>query len=156
MNLSHEIAEALASALSLRASANACGPEHGALKFRLVHAAESLDAMVALAVRGLDRIAEIEQQLTTPTAGGTAPGGRRTHQARDDGGAIDMPTSALTIAGAGALGSEDCELILRALDVLDGLMRDELVNKQQAALINIRSRLLIVRAKMSAIQGLQS
>jgi hypothetical protein len=51
-----QIAEARASALSLRASAKACMPDQGALKFRLMRAAESLDATVLLAMRGFDRI----------------------------------------------------------------------------------------------------
>lgn len=68
MNAMHDIAEARATALSLRASAKACTSEQGALKFRLTRAAESLDAMVLLAVRGLDRIEELEQQLTAATS----------------------------------------------------------------------------------------
>ena len=63
MNVMNDIAEARASALSLRASAKACTPEHGALKFRLTRAAESLDAMVMLAVRGIERIEELEHEL---------------------------------------------------------------------------------------------
>lgn len=63
MNAMNDVAEARATALSLRASATACTPEQGALKFRLTRAAESLDAMVLLAVRGFDRIEQLEQQL---------------------------------------------------------------------------------------------
>jgi hypothetical protein len=63
MNVMNQIAEARASALSLRASAKACSPEQRALSFRLVRAAESLDAMVLLAVRGIERIEQLEQEL---------------------------------------------------------------------------------------------
>lgn len=73
MNVTQEIAEARASALSLRASAKACGSEQGALKFRLMRAAEALDGMVLLAARGLDRIEELEQQLAVATAGTGKP-----------------------------------------------------------------------------------
>ena len=50
MNAMNDVAEARATSLSLRASAKACTREQGALKFRLMRAAESLDAMVLLAV----------------------------------------------------------------------------------------------------------
>ena len=63
MTVMNQIAEARASALSLRASAKACTREQGALKFRLMRAAESLDAMVLLAVRGIERVEELEQEL---------------------------------------------------------------------------------------------
>ena len=76
MNAMNEVAEARATALSLRASAKACAREQGALKFRLTRAAESLDAMVLLAVRGLDRIEQLEQQLAAVTAGSGEPDGR--------------------------------------------------------------------------------
>lgn len=69
MNAMNDVAEARATALSLRASAKACTPEQGPLKFRLMRAAESLDAMVLLAVRGFDRIEQLEQQLAAMTAG---------------------------------------------------------------------------------------
>lgn len=100
MSALHEIAEAKASALSLRASAKACGPEHGALAFRLRNAATSLDAMVLLAMRGLDRVEELEQELRQLKA--ALPG-----------------AYTLTVAGESIVDSADCELILRALDVLD-------------------------------------
>jgi hypothetical protein len=73
MNAMNDVAEARASALSLRASARACTREQGALKFRLIRAAESLDAMVLLAVRGFDRIEQLEQQLAAVTAGSGEP-----------------------------------------------------------------------------------
>lgn len=131
MNAMQEIAEARASALSLRASAQACGREQGPLKFRLMRAAESLDGIVVLAVRGLERIAALERQLMTATASGNS----------------------ITIAEGSALNSNDCELILRALDVLDRLMQAELANKKQdAAAGETRSRILIVRAKVHAMQ----
>lgn len=63
-----QIVEARASALSLRASAKACMPDQGALKFRLMRAAESLDATVLLAVRGFDRLEQLEQQLAAMAA----------------------------------------------------------------------------------------
>jgi hypothetical protein len=73
MNAMNQIAEARATALSLRASAKACTREQGALKFRLMRAAESLDVMVLLAVSGLDRIEQLEQQLAAMTAGSGEP-----------------------------------------------------------------------------------
>ena len=63
MNVMNEIAEARATALSLRASAKACTREQGALKFRLTRAADSLDAVVLLAIRGIERVEELEQEL---------------------------------------------------------------------------------------------
>jgi len=63
MNAMNDVAEARASALSLRASAKACTREQGALKFRLTRAAESLDAMVLLAMRGIERIEQLEREL---------------------------------------------------------------------------------------------
>ena len=80
MNAMNDVAEARATALSLRASAKACTPEQGPLKFRLTRAAESLDAMVLLAVRGFDRIEQLEQQLAARTVGGGEP---------DNGAAVD-------------------------------------------------------------------
>jgi hypothetical protein len=72
MNVMNQIAEARASALSLRASAKACVAEQGALKFRLMRAAESLDAMVLLAVRGIERIEVLEQELARLRLGGAS------------------------------------------------------------------------------------
>ena len=63
MNVMSQIAEARASALSLRASAKACSPEQGALKFRLMRAAESLDAIVLIAVSGIESVEQLEMAL---------------------------------------------------------------------------------------------
>lgn len=63
MNTMSEIAEARAIALSLRASAQACGPDQGALKFRLTRAADALKGMALLAFRCLERIEQLEQEL---------------------------------------------------------------------------------------------
>lgn len=63
MNAMNQIAEARASALSLRASAKACSHEQGALQFRLMRTAESLDALVLIAVRGIERIEQLELAL---------------------------------------------------------------------------------------------
>lgn len=63
MSVMNDIAEARASALSLRTSAKACTPEQGALKFRLTRAADSLDGVVLIAVHGIERIDELEQEL---------------------------------------------------------------------------------------------
>jgi len=63
MNVMSQIAEARASALTLRASAKACSREQGALKFRLVRAAESLEAVVLIALRGIERIEALEREL---------------------------------------------------------------------------------------------
>ena len=63
MNVMNEIAEARAMALTLQASARACGPEQGSLKLRLTRAAKVLNAMVLLAVRSIERIEELEREL---------------------------------------------------------------------------------------------
>lgn len=63
MNVMNDIAEARASALSLRASAKACTSEQGPLRFRLARAADALDAVVLIAVRGIERIEQLEQEL---------------------------------------------------------------------------------------------
>lgn len=63
MNVMNDIAEARASAVSLRASAKACTREQGALKFRLTRAADSLDAVVLLAIRWIERVDDLEQEL---------------------------------------------------------------------------------------------
>jgi hypothetical protein len=72
MNAMNQIAEARASALSLQASAKACAIEQRALKYRLVGAAESLDAMVLLAVRGIERVEALEQELAQLRRGGAS------------------------------------------------------------------------------------
>jgi hypothetical protein len=133
MIVMHDIAEARASALSLRATAQACGSEQGPLRFRLKRAAESLEAMVLLAVRGIDRVEQLEQEL-------------RQLKAEPD------KTHALMIACGSTLDTEDFELILRALDVLDRLMKAELADRQDTAAGETRSRILIVRAKLQAME----
>ena len=94
MNAMNDVAEARATALSLRASAKACTPEQGPLKFRLTRAAESLDAMVLLAVRGFDRVEQLEQQLAAGAAGGGEPAegaSLGSHSAGDSVIPADMP-----------------------------------------------------------------
>nr|WP_298717234.1 hypothetical protein [uncultured Steroidobacter sp.] len=63
MSVLHQIAEARASALSLRASAQACSPDQGPLKFRLMRAAEALNGMALLALGLVERVGKLEQQL---------------------------------------------------------------------------------------------
>jgi hypothetical protein len=102
MNVMNQIAEARASALSLRASAKACSREQGALKFRLMRAAESLDAMVLLAVRGLDRIEQLEQQLAATAAGGSELAERAvpdSHSARNSAIRADTPIAPVMVGG---------------------------------------------------------
>jgi putative addiction module killer protein len=102
MNAVNQIVEARASALSLRASAKACTREQGALKFRLMRAAELLDAIVLLAVRGIERIEQLEQQLAAIPAGSgeqaecTAPG---SHSARNSAIPTDTPIAAVVVGG---------------------------------------------------------
>lgn len=64
---------------------------------------------------------------------------------------------------AATLDAEDFVLIFLALDLLCKHTQVELANARkhnnnakQAAMINMRSRLLIVRAKVRVLQGLQS
>ena len=102
MNAMSDVAEARASALSLRASAKACTAEQGALKFRLTRAAESLDAMVLLAVRGFDRIEQLEQQLAGMSAGGDEPAERAapdSHSARSSAMPADTPIAPVIVGG---------------------------------------------------------
>lgn len=103
MNAMNDVAEARATALSLRASAKACTPGQGPLKFRLMRAAEALDAMVLLAVRGLDRIEQLEQQLAargTMVAG--EPAERVTpddHSGRNSAVPADLPVAPVMVGG---------------------------------------------------------
>jgi len=102
MNAMNDVAEARATALSLRASAKACTPEQGALKFRLMRAAESLDAMVLLAVRGFDRIEQLEQQLAAIAGGSGEPvthASLRSHSAGDSVIPADTPIGPVIIGG---------------------------------------------------------
>ncbi|WP_116812095.1 hypothetical protein [Steroidobacter cummioxidans] len=69
MNVTHDIAEARATALVLRAKAKVVRSEQGSLMFRLNRAADALDRMVSLAVRCLERIKELEQELRQFRAG---------------------------------------------------------------------------------------
>jgi hypothetical protein len=101
MNAMNDVAEARATALSLRASAKACTPEQGPLKFRLMRAAESLDAMVLLAVRGFDRIEQLEQQLVARTAGGgeRADDALGSDSARNSAIPADTPIAPVIVGG---------------------------------------------------------
>lgn len=56
--------------------------------------------------------------------------------------------NAFMIAGEPTLDTGDRELLLRALDLLDRHASDGLANKQQPELIAMRSRILLVRAKL--------
>ncbi|WP_129648806.1 hypothetical protein [Peristeroidobacter agariperforans] len=65
----NDIAEARATALVLRATAKAVRGEQGSLMFRLNRAADILDSMAALALRCLERIKQLEQELLEFRAG---------------------------------------------------------------------------------------
>jgi predicted lipid-binding transport protein (Tim44 family) len=102
MSAMNDVVEARATALSLRASAKACTPEQGALKFRLMRAAESLDAIVLLAVRGFDRIEQMEQQLAATTAGSGEPAERpapNSPSTRSTATPADTPTAPVIVGG---------------------------------------------------------
>lgn len=102
MNAMNDVAEARASALSLRASARACTPAQGSLKFRLTRAAESLDAMVLLAVRGFDRIEQLEQQLAAMAAESGEPAKRAapgSHSAPSSAMPADAPIAPIVVGG---------------------------------------------------------
>ena len=102
MNAMNDVAEARATALSLRASAKACTPEQGSLKFRLMRAAESLDAMVLLALRGFERVEQLEQQLTATTVGGGEPAGdaaQGSHSARSSAIPAEAPIAPVIVGG---------------------------------------------------------
>lgn len=67
---------------------------------------------------------------------------------------MSKPTNSLAIAEGPDLNAKDYEVLLRALDALDGLMQTELANKgQDAAAGETRSRILIVRGKLRVMQG---
>jgi hypothetical protein len=69
MDAMSDIAEAHATALVLRATAKVVRAEQGALRLRLNRAADALDGMAALAVRCLERIKQLEQELRQFRAG---------------------------------------------------------------------------------------
>lgn len=69
MNVTHEIAEARATALVLRSTARAVRGEQDSLRYRLLQAADALDAMVLLAARGIERTEQLEQELRQLNAG---------------------------------------------------------------------------------------
>ena len=69
MNASSEMAEARATAIVLRATAKVVRAEQGALRLRLNRSADVLDGMVALVVRYLERIKQLEQELRQLRAG---------------------------------------------------------------------------------------
>ena len=58
-----QIAEASATALTLRATAKVVRAEQGALRFRLIRAADALDGMAQLALSLIDRVAKLEHEL---------------------------------------------------------------------------------------------
>ena len=65
-------------------------------------ATESLDAMVLLAVRGFDRIEQLEQQLAATTAGSGEPAERAAlscHSALSSAMPADMPTTPVIVSG---------------------------------------------------------
>lgn len=69
MDVMSGIAEARATALVLRATAKAVRADQSSLMYRLNRAADVLDGMVALAVRCLERIEQLEQELRQLRAG---------------------------------------------------------------------------------------
>jgi hypothetical protein len=65
-----DLAEALATSQMLRATARAFrGGEQSPLFFRLNRAANVLDAVAALAMRSLDRIEQLEEELRSREGG---------------------------------------------------------------------------------------
>lgn len=64
-----DISEAHATAFVLRATAKTVRGERGPLMFRLNRAADILDGMAALAVRCLERIKQLEEELRQFRAG---------------------------------------------------------------------------------------
>jgi hypothetical protein len=138
MNAMNDVAEARATALSLRASAKACTPEQGPLRFRLMRAAESLDAMVLLAVRGFDRIEQLEQQLAARTAGAGAPADGTaapdSHPARSTATLAGTPTAPVIVGGVDIAPLALAARILRMVaDEMDEAGVGELRASVQAA-----------------------
>lgn len=70
MNAASQLAEALATSQALRATARAVRAEQGPLHFRLNRAADVLDSMVALAMHCLERIEQLEQDVSRLLGGG--------------------------------------------------------------------------------------
>ena len=150
MNAMQDIAEARATALSLRASAKACTREQGALKFRLTRAAESLDAIVLLAVRGFDRIEQLEQQL----AGMTAEGGEQaklagpgSHSARSFAIPADAPMS---VAGVNVAALATAANIV---DLVENATSDEWVTRGTALRASLRIARLLVQETFDDLQA---
>lgn len=63
MSVTSQLAEARATAEVLRATARAVRPAGFGLTLRLYRAADTLDGMVALALRCLERIEQLEQDV---------------------------------------------------------------------------------------------
>lgn len=167
------LAEARASALSLRASAKACTHEQGALMFRLTRAAESLDAVVGIAARALGRVKQLEQKPFTPTAleamcGALAAleGKPCRQQAIDDlrvaiaaeeRQAREGEHSASLLHINSALDSDDYALLLLALEMLDRHAVEELTeaanSTKHAAVLATRSHIAVVSGKLRQLQA---
>lgn len=140
MNALNDVAEARASALSLRASAKACTGDQGALKFRLVRAAESLDAMVLLAMRGLDRIEQLEQQLADIAAGSGEPAeppAVDNHSAGSSALPVGLPMEPIFVGGVDvaplALAVRILRMVKLEMDADGASSASELVASLQAA-----------------------
>lgn len=130
MNAMNDVAEARATALSLRVSAKACTPEQGPLKFRLMRAAESLDAMVLLTVRGFDRIEQLEQQLAAMSAESGEPAERAapgSHSAPSSAMPADAPIAPIIVDGVDvaplALAARILRMVTDEMDESAGELR---------------------------------
>jgi hypothetical protein len=136
MNAMNDVAEARATALSLRASAKACTREQGALKFRLMRAAESLDAMVLLAVRGFDRIEQLEQRLAARTA--------------ESGGPIEP-----TIAPVIVVGVDVAPLAIAAnvVGLVESATSDEWATEDVALRASLRMARVLVQETLEDLQA---
>lgn len=79
-----QIAEARASALTLIASAEACGSEQDALRLRLSHAAAVLDRLALVALALVEQNGKLEAELARLRRKGNSPAAIQSLGAEED------------------------------------------------------------------------
>lgn len=133
------VRDAAAIAAGLRNAAEACTADQSAARTRLVVAAATIDSLCELLQRAIaKKAASSRNALARPQV---------------------QSNHALVVVGGPTLGIEDLLTLHLALDLLDRVAQEELAkacsNTKQAATINMRSRVLIVRAKLQAMENAQ-
>ena len=148
MNVTNQIVNALATALSLRATARACSAEEGPLKSRLTRAAETLNGIVLIAVRGLDRIEELERQLAA-----TATGDEPVERADLSGpSALSPRSSAATMAEApsapvivGGVDAAQLSIAARIVEFVETASAGDWQADRSALIVSLRVARTIVQ-----------